>query len=282
MQTIPETAISVNNRQTILFSKQQTIDVRCDFRNGTIYGPKQFRIEGLTKITLPNGGDCTATTRKHEWRADPYLEIELAPRILDIELNITEILEVDVQELIDKAGEIEIDPFHPVSFSTVTSELGKINYLSFDDGNWKHWLICITAVLAVCTCTVFGCYMYRNKKYRQLRGNTGDAQFIAPKPTDYNMADRSSKMKTYWRGNRKYTRLMAPARHTGATDWRVEEFLEDTGSKAGKRGGQKRAKMLMIPCETEQVEKDATRMLVAYNEAREARVRLEDEGQAMD
>lgn len=55
-----------------------------------------------------------------------------------MELNITEILEVDVQELIDKAGEIEIDRFHPVSFRTVTDELGKTKYLTFNAKNWEN------------------------------------------------------------------------------------------------------------------------------------------------
>ena len=283
LQTIAETAISVNNRQTILFATPQTIDVGCDFGNGTIYGPKQFKIKGLTKITLPRGGDCSATTRKHQWRADPFLEIEMTPRVLDMELNITDILEISIEDFIRNADKIDINQFEPVVLSKVTTELGKTTFLSFDTDNWRTWAICVTATLAISTCLCFGCYMYKKqKKEKQLEQRIERVQFIAPNPTQFiapkpviietlDTLRRSPSTTSIWKKNKRYSVVPPSDKDQKAIEWRMQDFMEDEGSSGGQAGVQVRRKMLMIPCDDAQIEADAKHMMEAYNSARQMR-----------
>lgn len=67
LMTIPETAININNRDTLFYGQKQVIDINCKDENGTLLLPTTYPAEGLPNITLPAKMDCTVSTLKHEW-----------------------------------------------------------------------------------------------------------------------------------------------------------------------------------------------------------------------
>lgn len=117
--TVPETAVSIDNRRTIIYSKKQLIDVDCSFNNGSRTGLRQFRIEGVNEAVLPKDADCTVSTLRHRWRADCYLEIGARPRVLPIPLDFKEMLGAAVEELTEYIEELDLNPYMPISFKKV-------------------------------------------------------------------------------------------------------------------------------------------------------------------
>lgn len=124
--TIPETAVSIDNRRTIIYSKKQLIDVDCNFNNGSRTGPRQYRIEGVSEIVLPKGADCTVSTLRHRWRAAAYLEVEARPRVLPIPLNLNEMLGAAVAEFQDYIEDLYLNPYKPISFKEVYDAIGRV------------------------------------------------------------------------------------------------------------------------------------------------------------
>ena len=147
LSTIPETAVSIDNRRTIIYSKKQLIDVDCSFNNGSRTGPKQFRIEGASEIILPKGGDCTVSTLRHRWRADYYLEIEAGPRVLPIHLNFQEMLGAAAEELAKYVKDLELNPYRPVSFKKVYDAIGNIK--EWHERKWVKWLLLAVALVVI-------------------------------------------------------------------------------------------------------------------------------------
>lgn len=97
LMTIPETAISLTNRETIFYGEEQIVDINCKDENGTLLLPTTYPVSGLTKITLPAKMDCSVSILKHEWRADEFLEIAADARILPMTLNESEIIGTTTQ-----------------------------------------------------------------------------------------------------------------------------------------------------------------------------------------
>ena len=147
LSTIPETAVSIDNRRTIIYSKKQLIDVDCSFNNGSKTGPKQLRIEGVSDIILPKEGDCTVSTLRHRWRADYYLEIEAGPRVLPIHLDFKEMLGAAVEELAKYVKDLELNPYRPVSFKKVYDAIGEIK--EWHDRKWVKWLLLAVALVVI-------------------------------------------------------------------------------------------------------------------------------------
>ena len=134
LSTIPETAVSIDNRHTIIYSKKQLIDIDCSFHNGSRTGPKQFNIEGVSEVILPKGGDCTVSTLRHRWRADFYLEMQVRPRVLPIHLDFEEMLGAAIEEVARYIKDLDINPYRPVSFKKVYDAIGNIKAWHEKDG----------------------------------------------------------------------------------------------------------------------------------------------------
>lgn len=112
--TIPEAAISIANRRTLIYSKEQIIDIECDYGNGSRSGPNQYVISGINEIVLPRNYDCTVSTLRHEWRADAFLEIEATPRVLPVPLDLRNILGAAIVDFEKRVKYLKLNPFKPV------------------------------------------------------------------------------------------------------------------------------------------------------------------------
>ena len=139
--------MSIDNRQTIIYSKKQLIDVDCLFSNGSRTGPKQFHIEGVSEIILPKGGDCTVSTLRHRWRADSYLEVEAGPRVLPIHLDFKEMLGAAIEEVAKYIKDLELNPYRPVSFKKVYDAIGNIKV--WHERRWLKWLLLAVAIIVI-------------------------------------------------------------------------------------------------------------------------------------
>ena len=148
--TIPETAVSISNRETLVYSEPQVVDVTCFSANGTALGKGLFPIKGVSKITLAKQTDCTVSTLRHQWRADIFLEISAKPRVLPIAFNITEVLGPVVQEFIQNARKVEINHYKPISMQKVGVLLNDMKEVGDDLGGNELWILwAVLAVLAV-------------------------------------------------------------------------------------------------------------------------------------
>ena len=84
IKAIPEMAIALNNREALIFSDRQTLEIQCvKTEPGNEQGLETRHdptIEGLVRIKLPEGEDCKVSTIRHSWRADIYLEKRIQSR----------------------------------------------------------------------------------------------------------------------------------------------------------------------------------------------------------
>ena len=200
LSTIPETAVSIDNRRTIIYSKKQLINVDCSFNNGSRTGPKQFRIEGVSEIILPKGGDCTVSTLRHRWKADYCLEVAAGPRVLPIHLSFNEMLGAAVEELAKYVKDLEINPYRPVSFKKVYDAIGDIK--EWHERKWVRWLLVAVALVVVLGGAALFIYWYvwrrsqselltyatsisaTFRRYLQVRGRNEDPSPELDDPTD--------------------------------------------------------------------------------------------------
>lgn len=112
---IVETAIPVTTRKTLLFAKEQQLDIRYKFpkddnKMEETYHP---RVERLAMITLPKEGDCTCNSLHHFSRNDPWITALAQPRIRPKNLNVSSLFRYSLQEMneyLEKIGLIDIQP----------------------------------------------------------------------------------------------------------------------------------------------------------------------------
>lgn len=86
---IVETTILITTRRTLLFAKEQQLDITRNFpkdpnKREKTYHPK---VAGLAKITLPEEGDCTCSSLHHFWRNDLGITTLAHPQVRPINLK---------------------------------------------------------------------------------------------------------------------------------------------------------------------------------------------------
>ena len=161
IKTIPERAISINNRQTLLYCNQQTMTIICTDLKGEKY-TKRPDVQGLIRITLPPSDDCTVVTKAHKWRADVYLAGYPKIRTKPISLDIVQIFGTVFIDLEHNQREIELPPYSPQSLDSITGELRAVYFKR--NTHWALIAAALVVTIILIILVILGMYICRNKQ----------------------------------------------------------------------------------------------------------------------
>ena len=162
-------AISIDNRRTLIYSTEQTMDIGCEFTNGSRLGPSQYVIESINEIVLPRNADCAVITLRHQWRADAYPEFEAKPRVLPVPLDLKKVPGTAIIGFKDRVKQLKLNQFKPVSFKEVDDELNKL--VSIYTRAWMKWLILAIGAIVIIGGLVLFAYFYCGRR---------QASFLSP------------------------------------------------------------------------------------------------------
>ena len=127
---IVETAIPLTTRRTLLFAKEQQLDITCRFPKEPTRKEKTYhpRVKGLAMITLPEEGDCTCSSLHHFWRNDPGITALAQPQVRPINLNASTLFRYPLEEMNDYLEKLDISTYTPTSIEAIQKTIDKIKF----------------------------------------------------------------------------------------------------------------------------------------------------------
>ena len=180
-----ETAIPITTRRTLLFAKEQQLDITCKYpqepsRKEETYHPK---VSGLAMITLPEEGDCICSSLHHFWRNDPGITTLAQPQVRPINLNASSIFRYSLKEMNDYLTQLGITTYTETSIEEIEKTIDEIKLT--DKGHvFGISTMVAGGIFLVAIVTITGCLVWQRRRVTEMisrlnprkgRGQLGEA-----------------------------------------------------------------------------------------------------------
>jgi len=164
LQTIPETVVSIDDRNVYIYLEEQQIDIRCHLPDGSTTEDHP-RASGLIQLRLTEGADCNVNINHHEWRMDGYLETSIRPKVDPMDIDVEEIIGISITAVTKYAKDTELEPFVHIPMRQIHDDIAKAE----NDEIQKYVVFTIIGVIIiVLTCILFiYCYLGKMKRIQR-------------------------------------------------------------------------------------------------------------------
>lgn len=127
---IVETAFPVTTRRTLLFAKEQQLDITYRFSKDSSKPERTFhpRVEGLAMMTLPKEGYCTCSSLHHFWRNDPGITTLAQQQVRPINLNASLLFRFTLKEMNEYLEKLNISIYKPTSIEDIQKTTDKVKF----------------------------------------------------------------------------------------------------------------------------------------------------------
>ena len=158
---IVETAIPITTRRTLLFAKEQQLDITCRYpkelsREEETYHP---RVVGLAMITFPEEGDCICSSLHHFWRNDPGITTLAQPQVRPINLNASSLFRYSLNDMNNYLAKLDISTYTETSIEEIEKTIDEIKLANrvhvFDISTMVAGGVFLIAIIGIMVCSVW-------------------------------------------------------------------------------------------------------------------------------